>query len=54
MYHNRTLVITVYGNSEVFEVEAGIHQGSEPSPLLFTIVTKAILGEFRVGIPWKF
>ena len=31
----KTVVRTVYGNSECFEVKVGMHQGSALSPLLF-------------------
>ena len=33
----KTVVRTVYGNSKVFEVKVGMHQGSGLSPLLFVI-----------------
>ena len=38
----KTVVRTVYGNSECFEGKVGMHQGSELSPLLFVIVMQAI------------
>jgi len=34
----KTVVRTVYGNSNGFEVKFGMHQGSALSPLLFVIV----------------
>jgi len=34
----KTVVRTVYGNSNGFEVKVGMHQGSALSPLLFVIV----------------
>ena len=34
----KTVVRTVYGNNECFEVKVGMHQGSAVSPLLFLIV----------------
>jgi len=49
----KTVVRTVYGNSQSFEVKVGMHQGSGLSPLLFVIVTAAISREFRVALPWK-
>jgi len=49
----KTVVRTVYGNSQSFEVKVGMHQGSSLSPLLFVIVTAAISREFRVAMPWK-
>ena len=49
----KTVVRTVYGNSECLEVKVGMHQGSELSPLLFVIVMEAISREFRVALPWE-
>jgi len=49
----RTVVRTVYGNSNSFEVRVGVHQGSVLSPLLFVIVMKAISREFAIGLPWE-
>jgi len=49
----KTVVRTVYGNSEGSEVKVGMHQGSALSPLLFVIVTEAISREFRVALPWE-
>ena len=39
----KTVVRTVYGNSKVFEVKVGMHQGSGLSLLLFVIVMEAYL-----------
>jgi len=44
----KTVVRTVCGNSNCFEVEVGMHQGSALSPSLFVIVMEALSGEFRV------
>jgi len=44
----KTVVRTVYGNSNGFEVKVGIHQGSALSPLLFVMVMEALSREFRV------
>jgi len=49
----KTVVRTVYGNSECFEVKVGMHQGSALSPLLFVIVMEAVSREFRVALPWE-
>ena len=49
----KTVIRTVYGNSKVFEVKVGMHQGSALSPLLFVIVMEAISREFRVALPWE-
>jgi len=48
----KTVVRTVYGNSNDFEVKVGMH-GSALSPLLFVIVMEALSREFRVALPWK-
>jgi len=37
----KTVVRTVYGNSNVFEIKVGMHQGSSLSPLLFVMVMEA-------------
>jgi len=49
----KTVVGTVYGNSEGFEVKVGMLQGSALNPLLFEIVMEAIFREFRVALPWE-
>ena len=49
----KTVVRTVYGNSNGFEVRVGMHQGSALSPLLFVMVTEALSREFRVALPWE-
>jgi len=46
----KTVVRTVYGNSNNFEVKVGMHQGSALSPLLFVIVMEALSREFRVAL----
>jgi len=38
----KTVVRTVYGNSNCFDVNMSIHQGSALSPLLFVIVMEAL------------
>jgi len=42
----KTVVRTVYGNSNGFEVKVGMHQGSALSPLLFVILWKLYLENF--------
>jgi len=49
----KTVVRTVYGNSNSFEVKVGMHQGSALSPLLFVTVMEALSREFRVALPWE-
>jgi len=49
----KTVVRTVYGNSNNFEVKIGMREGSALSPLLFVIVMEALSREFRVALPWK-
>ena len=49
----KTVERTVYGNSECFEANVGMHQRSALSPLLFVIVMEAISQEFRVALPWE-
>jgi len=49
----KTVVRTVYGNSNGFEVRVGMHQGSALSPLLFVMVMEALSREFRVALPWE-
>jgi len=42
----KTVVRTVYGNSNCFEVKVGMRQGSALFPLLFVIVMEALSREF--------
>jgi len=48
-----TVVRTIYGNSNGFEVKIGVHQGPALSPLLFLIVMEALSREFRVALSWE-
>jgi len=48
----KTVVRTVYGNSNSFEVKVSKHQSSALSPLLFVIVMEALSTEVRVALPW--
>ena len=43
----KTVVRTVYGNSNGFEGKVAMHQGSALRPLLFVTVMKALSTEFR-------
>jgi len=38
----KTVVRTVYGNNNSFEVKVGMHQGSALNPLLFVTITETI------------
>jgi len=49
----KTVVRTVYGNSNGFEIKVDMHQGSALSPLLFVMVMEALCREFRVALPWE-
>ena len=52
----KTVVRTVFGNSNGLEVKVGMHQGSvlqSLRPLLFVIVMEALSWEFKVALPWK-
>jgi len=49
----KTVVRTVYGNSNNFEVKVSMLQGSALSPLLFVIVVEALSRELRVTLPWE-
>jgi len=49
----KTVVRTVYGNSNGFETKVDMHQDSVLSPLLFVIVMEALSREFRVALPWE-
>ena len=46
----KTVVRTVFGNSNGFEVKVGMHQDSTLSPLLFVIVMEALYREFKVAL----
>ena len=46
-----TVVRTDAGLSESFEVKAGLHQGSVPSPLLFAAVIDVVSSEASSGLP---
>jgi len=41
----KTVVRTVYGNSNCFEVKVGLHQGSALSSMLFVTVMEALSTE---------
>jgi len=47
----QTVVRTTEGDSKVFNVKVGLHQGSVLSPLLFVIVMEMISRDLRAGLP---
>jgi len=49
----KTVVRTVYGISNGFEVKVGMHKASALSPLLFVMVMEALSRELRVALPWE-
>ena len=49
----KTVVRTVYGNSNSLEVNVSMHQSSALSPLLFVMVMEDLSREFRVALPWE-
>jgi len=49
----KTVLRTVYGNSNGFEVKVSMPRGSALSPLLLVIVIEALSREFRVDLPWE-
>ncbi|VBB35221.1 unnamed protein product, partial [Acanthocheilonema viteae] len=54
LYRNTfTCVRTNIGDTEQFEINVGLHQGSVLSPLLFTIIVDAISEDIRSGLPFE-
>ena len=49
----KTVVRTVYGNSNGFEVKVGMHQGSALSPLLFVIACSCNYIRQVNGVNWR-
>jgi len=49
----KTVVRTVNGNSNGFEVKVSTIQASAQRPLLFVMVMEALSTEFRVELPWE-
>ncbi|KAK3570578.1 hypothetical protein QTP86_022525 [Hemibagrus guttatus] len=49
---SRTVVRCAVGQTEEFNVEVGLHQGSALSPFLFAIVTDQLSEEVRQESPW--
>ncbi|KAK3552816.1 hypothetical protein QTP86_022562, partial [Hemibagrus guttatus] len=49
---SRTVVKCAVGQTEEFNVEVGLHQGSAPSPFLFAIVMDQLSEEVRQESPW--
>jgi hypothetical protein len=49
----RTMVRSKSVNSEQFEVNVGVHQGSVLSPLLFIVVMEVLARHVKEGLPWE-
>ena len=47
----KTVVRTVYGNSNGLEVKVSMHKGSTLSPSLFVIAMESLSREFQVALP---
>ena len=53
MYEDcQTQVTTRAGNTEYFNVDVGLHEGSAISPLLFNIVMDVLASEIDTEPPW--
>ena len=52
-YYYYIHLLTVYGNSNGFEIKFGMHQGSALRTLLSVIVMEALSREFRLVLPWE-
>ncbi|XP_050664207.1 uncharacterized protein LOC126964922 [Leptidea sinapis] len=48
-----TQVLSPAGKGEAFELEAGIHQGSTPSPLLFNTTIDYLTEHCQRVLPWN-
>jgi len=49
----KTIVRTVYGNSNCFQVKVSMHHGSALTILLFVIAMEALSRAFRVALQWE-
>ena len=53
-YHNpKTAICTPYGNTDEFEINVGVHQGSILSPLLFITIMEEITKLIRSNEYWE-
>ncbi|XP_071688730.1 uncharacterized protein [Rutidosis leptorrhynchoides] len=48
----KSCVRTPVGNTEVFPIEVGLHQGSALSPFLFALILDELSRGIQEGIPW--
>ena len=54
MYENDYSKVTITnGYNKPISASISVHQGSVLTPLLFIIVIKPLLREFRIGCPWE-
>ena len=51
--NSRTVVRTAQGQTEAFNIQVGLHQGSALSPFLFIVVMDTITSECKRGLPWE-
>ena len=51
VHRAQTVVRTTEGDSKLFNVKVGLHQGSVLSPQLFVIVMEMISRKLRAGLP---
>ncbi|XP_019231078.1 PREDICTED: uncharacterized protein LOC109211933 [Nicotiana attenuata] len=48
----KTQVRTMGGDSEHFSVGMGLHQGSAPSPFLFSLAMNTLMHHIQMEVPW--
>jgi Reverse transcriptase (RNA-dependent DNA polymerase) len=53
MYTNIVTCVRIYdGESDVFSIKIGLHQGSALNPYIFTLVMDEIRKDIQGDIPW--
>jgi len=48
----KTVMGSLCGDSDYFEVGVGVHRGLALGPLLFVVVVGSLSEEFKVALPW--